>query len=431
MANLKRKERIDPVYEAVENKNQGFNPWLIWVPAALFYCYQFILRVSPSVMEYELRRDFSIDAGMFGLLSSFYYFGYCACQIPLGLMVDYLGPRRLLTFAAILCSFATIIFAISPDIYLAGLARFLIGAGSSCAFLGSMKLGTLWFPVKRLPLITGATIFLGTMGANLGGAPLRLLTNHYTWRASLFIIAVFGALIGVAIWFVSRDGSSDKDTKSSDPIFEGLKKVLETPQVWLGSLYGFMLYTPLSVFADLWGTGFLEKIYQIPTQEAAQYVNLIYIGLAIGALLYAWMVENFMKITTGLTISTLGVGIPFTILILVPNLPLSLMGILLFTVGVMIGGQFLSFSFTCLHMPVKFSGITIGVTNMITMLSGLIFQPIIGVILDSLWKGKIQDNVTVFAASDYRIALLLVPVCISIALITSLFLKIPKSQEND
>ncbi len=433
MTNPKRKEKIVGISHVAESQTPAFNPWLIWFPAALFYCYQFILRVSPSVMEHDLMKDFAIDGGMFGLLASFYYFGYCAFQIPLGLMADYFGPRKLLTFAALLCAFATIIFATSTNIYLAGLARFFIGAGSSCAFLGSMKLGTLWFPAKRLPLITGATIFLGTMGANLGGKPLRLLSNSYDWRTSLLIVAGFGVLIGATIWFVSRDESSNNKTKSSDtkngpPVFEGLKMIFATPQVWLGSLYGFMLYAPLSVFADLWGTGFIEKTYKIPTAQASEYVNYIYIGLAIGALLYAWMVEKFMKITTGLTISTLGVGIPFIVLLLVPDLPLNVMLMLLFTVGVMIGGQFLSFSFTCSHMPVHFSGVTIGITNMVTMLSGLVFQPIIGMILDNLWKGEMKDGVRVFEASDYRSALLVVPICVIIAFIISLFLKEKSSQ---
>jgi hypothetical protein len=106
------------------------------------------------------------------------------------------------------------------------------------------------------------------------------------------------------------------------------------------------------------------------------------------------------------------------------------MGILLFIVGVMIGGQFLSFSLTCAHMPVHFSGVTIGITNMITMLSGVIFQPVIGAVLDRLWKGEMLDGVRVFEASDYRVALLFVPACIVVAFVISLFLKEGKAQNN-
>ena len=407
-----------------------FKSWLIWFPAALFYCYQFILRVSPSIMADDLMRDFSIGACAFGSLTAFYYYGYCTLQIPLGLLADYFGPRKLLTFAVLLCAGATAMFATSTDLMTAQMGRLLIGVGSSCAFLGSMKLGTLWFPSKKLPLITGATIFLGTMGANFGGAPLRMLANSYNWRTSLLIVSCFGIFIGLLIWFIAKDGVSNKSSKQESSIFEGLKHLIKTPQVWLGSIYGFMLYAPLSVFADLWGASFLVKAYNISSVEAGAYVNLIYVGLAIGALAYAVAVEKFISITKGLQIATIGVGIPFTILLLVPNIPLSIMGILLFMVGIMIGGQFLSFSFTCSHMPVHFSGVTIGITNMVTMLSGVIFQPLIGAILDSFWKGELLDGVRIFEVNDYRIALSSVSICVVVAFVISLFLKEGNPQEN-
>ncbi len=405
--------------------HKSITPWLIWFPAALFYCYQFILRVSPSVMEHELRRDFSIDGGTFGLLASFYYIGYCALQIPVGLLCDYFGPRKLLTFAALLCAVSTVFFAISTDFYVAGFWRLLIGVGSSCAFLGCMKLGTLWFPMNRLPLITSATMILGTLGANFGGAPLRILINSYSWRESLLIVAGFGIIIGITIWFVSRDRRS-KDNQEQTSVFSGLKLAFTTPQVLLGSLYGFLCYTPLSIFADLWGAGFLQQIYQIPRAEAAFYVNVIYIGLGIGGLFYAWIVSNFITIKTSLRFTTIAVGIPFTLLLLIPDMPLSVMGILLFIVGILIAGESLVFTFVCSHMPVHFSGVTIGLTNMFSMLSGVILQPVIGQILDSLSSGEVIEGVKMFAPGDYRIALFTIPLCIIGAFFISLFFKEPK-----
>ena len=406
--------------------NKYFNPWFIWFPAALFYCYQFVLRVSPSVMEHELRRDFSIDAGTFGLLASSYYVGYSLLQIPVGLFCDYFGPRKLLTFASMLCALATIFFAMSTNFYVSGFWRFLIGIGSSCAFLGCMKLGTLWFPINRLPLVTGTTMILGTFGANCGGAPLRMLIDAQGWRESLFIIAGFGIVIGFAIWFVSRDGNS-QDNKEEPSIFSGLKLAFRTPQVLLGSFYGFLFYTPLSIFADLWGAGFLEQIYQIPRDEAAGYVNLIYIGFGIGGLFYAWIVGRFVTIKTSLRFTTIAVGIPFTILLLIPDLSLSAMGSLLFIVGILIAGESLVFTFVCSHMPVHFSGVTIGLTNMFSMLSGVILQPVIGKILDSLSSGEVVEGVRLFAPADYRIALFTIPLCIISAFIISLFFKEPQA----
>ena len=402
----------------------NINPWMIWLPAAFFYCYQFMLRVSPSVMTEDLMREFSLDAAAFGSLTAFYYYSYSTLQIPLGILADYFGPRRLLTLAALLCASATVVFALSTNLHVAQLGRLLIGAGSSCAFLGAMKLGTLWFGPKKLPLIAGATMFLGTTGANFGGAPLRMLANSYDWRTSLLIVAGFGVLIAAGIWKFSKDeGLSHHKPVEKGSLLNGLKLALRTKQVWLGALYGFLLYTPLSAFADLWGTSFIISAYGISSVEASAYVNFIYIGLAGGALFFAWMVGNIMGMRSALILATIFVTLALGTVILIPNLPLWVTCSCLLITGFMIGGQTLCFPFTCSHMPVQYSGATIGFTNMSCMISGVLLQPLVGVVLDSFWTGEMDNGVRIFATDDYRLALTIIPICTFLAFLVSLLLK--------
>ncbi len=406
-----------------------FNPWLIWFPAGIFYFYQYLLRVSPSVMKDDLMHDFGMNGAAFGLLASFYYYGYSLLQIPLGSMADYFGPRKLLAAATLVCVIGTAMFAQATDLHVAQLGRFLIGLGSSCAFLGCLKFGTLWFPMSKLPLITSATIFIGTLGANFGGAPLKFLINYYDWRTALLIVAGLGILVAVAIWFISKDKEPDH-TEEQGTLFEGLKWAITSPQILLGGLYGFFIYTPLSVFADLWGAGFLEKVYSIPTAQAAGYVNLIYIGFGLGCMVYALALVKWMSIPTALKITAITIEIPFSILLLVPGLPLYVMGLILFTLGVMISGRSLMFAFVCSHIPAKFSGATVGLINTFIMLSGVVFQPVAGRILDYVSGGKIVGGVHVFEAGDYRKALIIVPICLAAAFLVSLFFKESKIQHN-
>ncbi|MBL8677209.1 MAG: MFS transporter, partial [Alphaproteobacteria bacterium] len=123
--------------------------WFVWSFAGLFYLYQFILRNSPGVMTDDLMRDFSVEACSLGILSSFYLVSYVSLQIPVGLGMDKFGPTRLLKGAILLCMIGTIFFALSDSFYLACFGRLLIGAGSTCAFLGSLKLATNWFHAER------------------------------------------------------------------------------------------------------------------------------------------------------------------------------------------------------------------------------------------------------------------------------------------
>src|SRR5262245_28998450 len=101
---------------------------LAWFSAAAFFFYAWVLRVAPSVMVEELMRDFAVGAGVLGHLSAAYFYGYAGMQIPVGVLLDRFGPRRLVTAAAIVCGSGCVLFASSDTLATATAGRFLIGA---------------------------------------------------------------------------------------------------------------------------------------------------------------------------------------------------------------------------------------------------------------------------------------------------------------
>ncbi|MBX9697020.1 MAG: MFS transporter, partial [Alphaproteobacteria bacterium] len=130
----------------------------IWACGGLFYFYQFIFRVSPSVMTEELRTAFDANAYQIGNMISYYYIAYAILQIPIGLLLDRYGPRRLLTFSCLVCALGGAVFANAYTMPVASFGRFLMGAGSACAFIGTLKLATLWFPLEKVGLAAGVTM---------------------------------------------------------------------------------------------------------------------------------------------------------------------------------------------------------------------------------------------------------------------------------
>ncbi len=189
----------------------GFRAWLIWLFSALFYCYQFVLRVSPNVMTDDLMRDFSIDASSLSVLIAFYYYAYAGMQLPLGVTMDLFGPRRILTVAGFICALACFVMATATSPAWVALARFMTGLGSACVFLGACKLATLWFRPKQLGLVIGLTFALGTIGAALI-APLEILISYTGWRYALNILGVIGGIIGLCILIVTKDAPPGQKT---------------------------------------------------------------------------------------------------------------------------------------------------------------------------------------------------------------------------
>ncbi|MDF2530171.1 MAG: major facilitator family transporter, partial [Gammaproteobacteria bacterium] len=157
----------------------SYLPWVIWLLGALFFLAEYFVRISPSVITQELMATFHVDAFALGGLSGFFYYAYISMQVPVGILVDRFGSRRLLTGATLLCAISCLVFASMHTIQLGFLSRFLMGLGASFAFVGTLKLISLWFPPTRFALLAGTTQALGMLGAVIGDAPMAMIFNHF------------------------------------------------------------------------------------------------------------------------------------------------------------------------------------------------------------------------------------------------------------
>ena len=106
----------------------------------LFFGYAFVQRVSPSVMTDELMREFAVGGAALGSLSAFYFYAYASIQLPVGMLTDHFGPRKLMSFAAALCALASVGFAFSDSVFTASLGRALIGGTVAFGFVGTLAI---------------------------------------------------------------------------------------------------------------------------------------------------------------------------------------------------------------------------------------------------------------------------------------------------
>jgi predicted MFS family arabinose efflux permease len=113
--------------------------WIAWGTGAVFFFYAWVLRVAPSVMIEELMRDFAVGAAAIGNLSAFYFYGYAGMQVPIGMLIDRFGPRRLLTAAAFVCALGCVLFALSSTFWGLALGRFVIGASAAFSLVGAWR----------------------------------------------------------------------------------------------------------------------------------------------------------------------------------------------------------------------------------------------------------------------------------------------------
>lgn len=394
--------------------------WIIWGCAALFYLYEYILRASPGVITNELMRDFGVSSTALGVLVSVYYYAYVPLQIPCGVIVDWLGPRRVITFSAALCTLGSVLFAYSDSLLSAQIARFILGAGSACAYVSCAQVGAKWFSSEKFAVIAGLTMMMGTFGGIFGGYPFAVLSNAVGWRSAMLVAAVVGVVVTLISWFVIRDRPQNQVKQEKDveiPLLQGLKVIASNPQSWLIGLYGSLMYIPLSAFAELWGVPYLMQIHGIDNELASKANTMVFFGMALGSLLGPMLSNKIQSRKKVMSWSALLTMAMFLLVVYVPELPLNIVFACLFMGGLFCGGQILYFASATEINPSYASGATIGFTNGWVMLSAIVFQPLLGMLLDFAWDGQLAaDGVThVYSSDAYQVAMMAIPIGLTLA----------------
>lgn len=410
----------------IQKQDLGLLPWVMWSLGALFYCYEFCLQVSPSVMTNEIMRAFSVSASELGNLSAFYLYAYTIMQIPIGILLDRFGPRRLLTFATICCALGSLMFGTAHVFAIAATGRFLIGIGSAFAAVSCMHLAATWLPLNRFALMTGVMLTIGMLGAVGGEAPLSMLSNKLGWRETLILFGILGVVLSLIIWTVVRDKPfpfKSHDGGKYQGFLAGIKHVLANKQIWITSIYGGLMYLPTPAFAGLWGVPFLATFYQLPRTTAAFFISFIFIGWAVGSPLFGWISDRIGKRRPPMMIGSVGALISILAILYIPNLPLTFMGILLFAFGFFSSGFLPAFSVAREINPPETNATALGFVNTLNSLGAALAQPFIGLLLDMGWNGATVDGVRQYSVADYHNALITLPICIGISLLILPFVR--------
>lgn len=390
--------------------------WLVWSLGTAFYLYQFVLRASPSVMADHLMADFFIQASSLGILSSSYYYAYTLFQIPIGISLDRIGPKYVARFSILICTAGALIFSFSHSLGTATFGRILIGAGASGAFLSTITLARHWLPAHRVAFAVGTTIAFGKLGGVLAGAPLATLVHSSGWRESLFFLSLFGIILGIAIWFFLKNNKDYTEQHARIPIKKKLSLIFSNSQLLCVGIYGCLMYVPLSVFTDIWGVSFLMKNLCVEKPMASLGVSLVFVGTALGAPLIALWSDKIRARRPLMLLSALASLVVCTLLIFIKT-PLWICFPLLFLMGLFMTGQTLVFAVGAEMMPSSVSGVSTGFVNSLVMTGGVMFQPLVGFLLDFLWDGRMCNDIPVYTLSNYQTALSIIPLCMLISLL--------------
>ena len=372
-----------------ENKATSLTPWIMWGIVSIFYAYQYILRVVPSVMMDDVAGQFHMDATLYGQFSGIYYVGYSLMHLPLGLMLDRIGPRIILPIFIILTA-----IGLAPLIYTDFwlypiLGRAMTGIGSSAAILGIFKVVQISFKENQFTRMVGLSLTVGLLGAIYGGGPVSYLRTTFGFQAVVESLILMGFALAIATYFLIP---KHRPSTNKSGILKDLKILLTNKYVLLICLFSGLMVGPLEGFADVWGSEFLKKIQGFDNIVASSLPSFIFMGVCCGGPILSFFATKLKNEFKVIVIAGMVMTFSFLLLLLTPLTP-TVVSIIFFLLGIACAYQVLALYKSSTFVPARMMSLTTACVNMIVMMFGYLFHTAIGKIVTSFHAtGSTESN---------------------------------------
>jgi len=402
--------------------------WSMVIICSIFYCYEYLLRISPGVMINQLMSYFHVNAEKIGYIQQAYFWAYTPMQLIVGILVDRYRPRYLLRFAVVMCALGGYLTSATPYVHVAELGRFLQGFGSAFAFVGAMKVAAVWLPKNKFSFVSGCITTLGFVGAMFGQIVMAKAVVKFNWHHTLLAIAVAGFVLALIVYCVIRlpkDVAQSYRQRRIDManIKLNIRKVVFKPDLWLAGIIGTCLWMPNDVFVTLWGVPFYSAIYGISTVKATALLAWVFFGWVVGGPLQGIIADRLDKIYVQMIVCSL-VGASLLAVSIYMPLGLTFLKLILFLVGLFSSAQVLIFSIARNQVPERFLGMGISFINCFTMLGGTFMPVLIGKILVLKWDHVLRHGVPYYSVDNFRHAFLAIPIIVAIASISACILRV-------
>lgn len=385
---------------------QGVQPWravVAFALAAAFFCYGFVHRVAPSVMVTELMRDLGVGAAALGNLAALYFWAYAGLQIPVGVLLDRFGPRRLVSGALAVIGIGSIVFAYGGSLFGLSIGRLLIGIGAAFSWVGCLTVATQMFELRRFPLLTGIAQTVGVAGAVLGQVPLALAIGAVGWQQTNAALGLIGLALAIGFWLLVRDRA--RPPEASHSLLAGLRQVARNGQTWICALFSMSLTAPIQAFAGLWGVPYLQVAYGIDKASAGQVTTFMFYGWMAGAISVGFVINRIGRrrpvAMTGAFFATMTLA---AVLFWPDRLPLYAVEALLALHGLSAGVMLTGFIVAREQNPASASGAAYGLVNTCVVGIGGVMQLVIGALLDLRWAGTMSAGIRTYEPDTYLFA---------------------------
>ena len=362
--------------------------WLVWTVGVSAYVVAVLQRTSLGVAGLEAADRFGASASLLATFAVLQLLVYAALQVPVGVLLDRYGARRLILVGAVTMGLGQTLLAVSTSLPGAVLARVLVGAGDAMTFVCVLRLVITWFPPRRIPVMTQGTGLTGQLGQVLSAFPLAYLLANAGWTPTYLTAAAASALVFFLVLLFLRDAppgvAAPRSALGVARVRAQLVSAYRHPGTRLGLWTHFTVQFSGTAFALLWGFPFLVSGQGRSAGEASALLTLFVLVamafapmlghlVAIHPLRRSWLVLAILAATVG----------AWTLVLAWPGrAPLWVLVVLV--VALSLGGpaSMIGFDFARTFNPAARLGSATGIVNVGGFIASLVTILAIGVVLD-------------------------------------------------
>jgi len=368
--------------------------WIIFILATSHFFLSQFYRTSNAVIATRLIQDLSLDTEGLGFLSASFFYGFAVTQIPIGLLLDKVGPRKLMTILSLLGILGAFIFSVADSLSMGLIGRILLGIGMACNLMGTFKLLTKWFEPLIFATLSGLVISVGTMGNIVATTPLVLLVEQMGWRQSFQLIAGINLVLTLTLYFVIRDepapssgGPSGKESSISfKQAFSNLALLLKDRDYWVISVATFVRYGTFAAFQALWAGPFLMEAMGYSAVKTGNLILLMTLGIIMGSPFWGALSDRVFKTRKWIIVFCLAVlaAIALVLMLIPPNAKLVVVASFFFAFGFFSSAGLLMYPHIKDLMPIEMAGAAMTGINFFNMMGPAVFLQGLGILMQAL-----------------------------------------------
>jgi predicted MFS family arabinose efflux permease len=383
---------------------------LVVVVAA--YVLSFFQRFAPAGIAQDLAAAFQTSAASLGALAATYFYVYTVMQVPTGILVDTLGPRRILFLGGLVAGGGSLLFGMADSLNAALVGRTLVGLGVSVVFIAMLKIIAVWFEERRFATVVGLSMLVGNLGSVLAGAPLSWLAQTAGWRGVFVGVGFVSLALAVLCWLLVRDRveageGAHPHAVDRTVVLSGLLSVLRNPYTWPAVAVNFGIAGSFFAFAGLWATPYLTQVHGMTRAVASSHLSLYFAGFAVGCLFIGGLSDRLQRRKLVVLVAAHIYALIWLVWLTGMTMPAAVSYALFGLMGLSTASFTLTWACAKEVNPPQLSGMSTSVTNIGGFLGGALLQPAVGWIMDLSWNGTMQDGVRLYAPEDFKLGFLL------------------------